>query len=135
MATVPERARDLMSSGRVMALATASAKGNPNVAPMQQCWWYDEDTMVIGDFFMKQTKLNIQENGRASFTVWQQDPREGYKFTGSAQYLTTGPEYDLANGEMKKKMPNKNFKGVVVIKVHEVFDIKSGPTAGQLIIG
>ena len=89
--------------------------------------------MVIGDFFMKKTKANIQQNGRASFTVWQEKPREGYKFNGSAQYLTSGPEYDLANGEMRKKMPEKNFKGVVVIKVEKVFDIKSGPTAGQLI--
>ena len=133
MAVVPKRARDLMSSGRVMALATASADGEPNVAPMQQCWWYDDETMVIGDFFMKKTKANIQENGRASFTTWQQDPREGYKFTGTARYLTSGPEYDLANGEMKKKMPDKDFAGVVVIKVQKVFDIKSGPTAGQLI--
>ena len=133
MATVPKRARELMSPGKVMALATASADGEPNVAPMQQCWWFDDETMVIGDFFMKQTKANIQENGRASFSVWQGDPREGYKFTGSAQYLASGPEYDLANGEMKKKMPDKNFKGVVVIKVGKVFDIKSGPTAGQLI--
>ncbi len=133
MARVPKRARNLMSPGAVMALATASAEGEPNVAPMQQCWWYDDDTMVIGDFFMKQTKANILENGRACFTVWQQDPREGYKFSGSAQYLTSGPEYDLANGEMKKKMPDKNFKGVVVVQVHRVFDIKSGPMAGQLI--
>ena len=133
MATIPKRARDLMSPGKVMALATASATAEPNVAPMQQCWWYSDDTIVIGDFFMKQTKKNIEENGRASFSVWSQDPREGYKFTGAARYLTAGPEYDLANNEMKKKMPDKNFKGVVVIKVHQVFDIKSGPTAGQLI--
>ena len=133
MATVPKRARELMSPGKVMALATVSADGEPNVAPMQQCWWYDDETMVIGDLFMNQTKANILNNGRASFTVWQEDPREGYKFTGSAQYLTDGAEYDLANGELKKKMPDKNFKGVVVIKVCKVFDIKSGPTAGQLI--
>lgn len=133
MAAVPKRARDLMSPGKVMALATASTDGEPNVVPMQQCWWYDDDTMVIGDLFMNKTKANIKENGRASFTVWQEKPREGYKFNGSAQYITSGPEYDLANGEMKKKMPEKNFKGVVVIKVEKVFDIKSGPTAGQLI--
>ena len=133
MARVPKRARDLMSHGKVMALATASIDGEPNVVPMQQCWWYNEDMMVIGDFFMNQTKTNIQENGRASFTVWQLEPREGYKFAGSAQYLTTGPEYDFANAEMKKKMPDKNFRGVVVVKVCKVFDIKSGPTAGQLI--
>jgi predicted pyridoxine 5'-phosphate oxidase superfamily flavin-nucleotide-binding protein len=133
MSTVPERARNLMSPGKVMALATASADGEPNVAPMQQCWWYTDDTMVIGDLFMKQTRANIEENGRACFTVWENDPREGYKYTGAAHYLTSGAEYDMANGELKKKMPEKNFKGVVVIKVEKVFDIKSGPTAGQLI--
>ncbi len=133
MATVPQRARDLMSFGQVMSLATASAAGEPNVAPMQQCWWYDDETIVIGDFFMKQTKANILENGRASFAVWKGDPREAYKYTGAAQYLTSGPEYDLANGEMHKKKPDKNFKGVVVIKVEKVYDIKSGPKAGQLI--
>ena len=131
--SVPERARSLMSHGKVMALATASKTGEPNVVPMQQCWWYDDSTLVVGDFFMKATKANIQENGQASFTLWQDSPREGYKFNGSAEYRTDGPEYDMANGEMKKKMPDKNFKGVVVIRVEKVYDIKSGPTAGQLI--
>lgn len=133
MQAVPARARSLMGGGRVMALATATSGGEPNVAPMQQCWWFDENTLVIGDFFMKQTRDNVLENGRASFTVWENDPREGYKYTGSASYLTSGPEYDLANGEMHKKMPDKNFKGVVVVRVERVYDIKSGPTAGQLI--
>lgn len=43
-----------------MALATASADGDPNVVPMQQCWWYDENTIVVGDFFMNRTKVNIR---------------------------------------------------------------------------
>jgi len=131
--SLPERAKNLMSHGKVIALATASANGEPNVVPEQQCFWFDDSTMVVGDFFMKMTKANIQENGRASFTVWQEDPREGYKFTGSARYLTGGPEYDFANGEMRKKTPDRNYKGVVVISVEKVFDITSGPTAGQLI--
>ena len=132
MAT-PKRARELMSHGKVMALATSSRGGDPNVVPMQQCWWYDDDTMLVGDFFMKATKANIQENDRVSFTVWQDAPREGYKFNGQAEYVTSGPEYDSANNEMKKKMPEKNFKGVVVIRVESVYDITSGPTAGQRI--
>lgn len=133
MPVVPLRARKLMGSGRVMALATASGSGEPNVAPMQQCWWFDDETLVVGDFFMKKTMENILENGRASFSVWEQDPREGYRFTGSARYLTKGPEYDLANGEMHKAKPDMNFKGVAVIRVERVYDIKSGPTAGSLI--
>ncbi len=135
MAKVPERARSLMSHGRVMALATATSDGDPNVVPMQQCWWYDEDTMVIGDFFMRRTRENVQQNGRASFTAWSDEPTRGYKFTGAAEYCTDGPEYDFANNEMHKRLPDKNFKGVVVVRVEKVFDIKSGPDAGIEITG
>ncbi len=130
---VPEKARNFMSHGKVMALATASPEGEPNVVPMQQCWWYGPETMVVGDAYMGVTRANVQQNGRASFTVWDGESREGYKFKGSAEYLTAGPEYDLANGELKKKMPDKDFNGVVVIRVEQVYDIQPGPTAGQLI--
>ena len=68
-----------------------------------------------------------------SFTLWEEKPREAYKFNGTARYVTSGPEYDFANSAMKKKTPNRNFKGVVVIKVEQVYDVKAGPTAGQLI--
>ncbi len=87
-----------------MALATSTRSGEPNVAPMGQCWRYSDNEMVIGDFFMKVTKTNIQENGTVSFTVWDDVSRAGYK-----------------------------FKGVVLIHVKEVYDMKPGPTAGQLI--
>jgi len=60
---------------------------------------------------MKMTKANIQENGRASFAVWKEDPREGYKLTGSARYLTGGPNYDFANGEMRKETPDRELQG------------------------
>ena len=131
--SVPQAARDLMSHGRVMALATSTRSGEPNVAPMGQCWWYSDNEMVIGDFFMKVTKINIQENGTVAFTAWDDVSRVGYKFKGEAEYKTSGPEYEFATGEMKKKKPDKDFKGVVVIHVKEVYDMKPGPTAGQLI--
>lgn len=131
--TVPERAKNLMSHGKTMALATVSKKGEPNVVPMQQCWWYQDSTMVIGDFFMKATKANVQETKQASFTTWDGTTGEGYKYTGPADYLTSGPVYDFANSEMHKKTPDKNFKGVVAVRVEKVFDIKPGATAGSLI--
>ena len=131
--SVPKRAKDLMSYGQVMALATCSQNGEPNVASMKHCWWYNDNTMVIGDLFMKTTKTNIRENGRAAFTVWTAAP-EGYKFKGAAEYLTSGPEYQFATSELHKQTPERKFKGVVVIHVEDVYDSKPGPTAGQLII-
>ena len=132
---IPEAARKFMEQKPVIALATCDKAGVPNVAPMLQYWWYDDNTLLIGDFFMKQTCKNIKENPMASFTCWDLKTAESYKYTGPARYVTEGNEYDHANNQMRKKNPDNNYKGVVVISITHVYDTKSGPTAGDLISG
>ena len=39
----------------------------------------------------------------------------------------------MANANLHKKKPDKNFKGVVVIEVTEVYDAARGEKAGNLI--
>ncbi|MFC1782400.1 pyridoxamine 5'-phosphate oxidase family protein [Planctomycetota bacterium] len=130
---IPESTQKFMTDKPVIALATCDKEGKPNVAPMLQYWWYDENTLVIGDFFMKMTRKNIEENGMASFCCWDGETREAYKFTGPARYATKGPEFDMANNKMREKKPDKNYKGVVIITITHIYDMKSGPTAGNLI--
>ena len=82
---------------------------------------------------MNATRKNVEENGYASFCVWDEETGRSYKFVGSAKYETSGEAYELANSNLHKKKPDKNFKGVVVIKVTEVFDASRGENAGKLI--
>lgn len=122
-----------MEKGKVIALATSSKAAIPNVVYMLQYWWYQPDTLVIGDVFMNATRRNVQENGYASVCVWDEESDMSYKFKGTAQYQNAGEAYDFANANLHKKKPGKNFKGVVVIKVTEVYDASRGENAGKLI--
>ena len=69
----------------------------------------------------------------ASFCCWDSKTGQAYKFTGPARYAPEGPEYDMANNSMRKQKPDKNYRGVVIMTVNRVYDMKSGPTAGNLI--
>ncbi len=129
---IPEQVKEMFGNGLMVYLATVDEKCTPNVVPMLQYWWLNEDTMVIGDLFMKATKANIKINGKACISGCGKGG-EAYKLKGTATYETSGPAYDLANGNLHKKKPDKNFKGAVVIRFTEVYDASRGPEAGELI--
>lgn len=130
---IPEDARSVMEGGKVIALATSSNEAIPNVVYMLQYWWYQPDILVIGDVFMDATRRNVQENGVASFCVWDEETDKSYKFKGTAKYETSGKAYEFANTNLHKKKPDKNFKGVAVITITEIYHASRGENAGKLI--
>jgi len=131
---IPQDAKELMEQKKVIALATASGKAVPNVVYMLQYWWYRTDILVIGDLFMNATCRNILENGYASFCIWDEETDRSYKFIGTAKYETSGDAYEFANAILHKKKPDRNFKGVVIINVTELYDASRGENAGKLIV-
>lgn len=133
--TIPQNAKELMEQRKVIALATASKEAVPNVVYMLQYWWYQPDVLVIGDVFMNASRKNVQENGGASFCVWDEETDLSYKFIGTAAYETSGGAYEFANTKLHTKKPDKNFKGVIIIKVTGVYDASPGENAGKLIAG
>ncbi|MBN2588695.1 MAG: pyridoxamine 5'-phosphate oxidase family protein [Sedimentisphaerales bacterium] len=130
---IPNDAKELMEQKKVIALATASKEAIPNVVYMLQYWWYQPDILVIGDVFMNASRKNVQENGYASFCIWDEETDKSYKFTGTAKYEASGKAYEFANENLHKKKPDKNFKGVIVIKVTQVYDACRNENAGKLI--
>jgi predicted pyridoxine 5'-phosphate oxidase superfamily flavin-nucleotide-binding protein len=130
---IPHDAKELMEQGKIIALATATNKAVPNVVYMLQYWWHQPGVLVIGDLFMNASRRNVQENGCASFCVWDEDTDQSYKFIGTATYETSGEAYEFANANLHKKKPGMSFKGVVVINVTEVYDASRGGNAGKLI--
>ncbi|MBN1917732.1 MAG: pyridoxamine 5'-phosphate oxidase family protein [Verrucomicrobia bacterium] len=130
---IPEKAKVLMEQGRTIGFATVSADGRPNCAPMLQYWWWSDDSLIVGDLFMKATRANVEATGQVSWCVWHDETGESYKFLGTAVYKTSGPEYDFANEDLHRKKPEKSFRGVVVVKVSEVYDAARSATAGTLV--
>ena len=132
---IPEEVKATIQQPMLIALATSSRQGIPNVVYMLQYWWLNADELVIGDLFMKATQKNVQENEHVSLCVWDEQQNRSYKLKGTARYETSGPAYDLANENLHKKKPDKDFKGVVTIKVNEIYDASRGPNAGAVIAG
>ena len=131
---IPEQVKEMFGKGVLIYLATVDEDCMPNVVPMLQYWWFNEDTMVIGDLYMKTTKANVQARSMACISACGEG--EGaYKLKGTATYETTGPAYNFANDHLHKNKPDRNYNGVVVFKVTQVYNIKSGPDAGKLMAG
>ena len=131
--TIPQEARAILGQQALMAFATCSRQGVPNVVYMLQYWWVSETELVVGDVFMKATRENVRENGRVSFCVWDEQADRSYKFKGMARYETAGVAYELANQNLHQKKPDKDFKGVIVVTITEVYDASRGPNAGKLL--
>ena len=84
---------------------------------------------------MNATRRNVRENNYVSFCVWDENTDKSYKFIGTATYETSGEAYEFGNSNLHGNKPDKNFKGVVVIKITEVYDASRGENAGKLIAG
>ena len=130
---IPQEVRDLFDGKRLIWMATTDAEGLPNAAPMLQCWWADEKTMVIGDLFLKVSKANVEATGKVCLAACDVESGKAFKMKGRADYVTSGPMYDLAQSELEKKKPGKRFKGTVVVTIEQVYDQARGENAGALI--
>jgi len=130
---ISQEVKSMFGDSQLCWMATADATGIPNVAPMKQVWWCDQQRLVIGDLFMHTSAANVRSTGRMCLGAFDPDTTRAWKLVGTATYETEGPCYDLAQAELEKKSPDKQFKGVVVFTVRTVYDQVPGPNAGKLV--
>ena len=114
-------------------IATASKDGKPNVVPIIFAWPLNDEKILIADNFFNKTRLNLEENPRASLTFWSPETKEGYQVKGSIEIHTSGPIFEEAASKVCAVKPNLNTKAGIVLKVEEVYTVKPGPDAGKRI--
>lgn len=132
---IPDEVKKLFNREPVVAFATADKKGNPNVVPIYWKTTLNDETILLLDNFMKQTKQNIQENKKVCVSFWNLDPEEAYKIKGTATYYSEGPVYEKGKEFMQSKKPGQAPKGIVGIRIEKIYTIKSGPDAGKKLSG
>jgi predicted pyridoxine 5'-phosphate oxidase superfamily flavin-nucleotide-binding protein len=132
---IPAVVKKAVEDRPLMYLATVDDAGWPNVAPMLQYWWCNDDVIVVGDMFMKKTAENVRETGRAALSMTNPATDVAYKLKGTATYATAGPEFDLALRRLRESKPKKNFKGCVIIRVTAAYHASRGKHAGELMAG
>ena len=128
---IPNQVKELFEKRPLVSLGTANKEGIPNVVAIFWKKIIDDETILLIDNFMKMSKDNILENNKICVSFWDPDTEEAYKIKGTATYHTEGPVYEEGKKFIQSKKPGRIPKGVVEIKVSEIFTIKPGETAGE----
>lgn len=130
---IPQHVKKFFEKIPVIAFSTVDKKGMPNVVAIASKKLVDENTIWIIDSFFDKTKENILQNNNVSLCMWE--GLEGYQFKGLATYYDNGKIFDQAKVWIQNIKPNKSVKGVVNIKVTEVYSISPlADLAGKKIV-
>ncbi len=120
---------------KTIYLATASKAGVPNVVPIGAMFLIDDETLWVIDNFMKKTMNNVKENPVATFDIWNPDGTMSYQVKCNVKYENSGADYEKAKDMMHQKRADLPAKGLLKLTFKEIYQVKPGPGAGDLILG
>jgi len=126
--------KEMFEEVSIFPLATASNIGEPNVAPMKSVWLIDDETIGICDNFMKKSLANLQENPRASISVWGPGAKDCIQIKGDIEIQTSGEAYDKMRARIRAKSDKNPAKSLLIMKITEVYVCTPGPDAGKKLL-
>jgi predicted pyridoxine 5'-phosphate oxidase superfamily flavin-nucleotide-binding protein len=138
---IPENVKDCLNrslKARRLVLGTASKAGVPNAVPIGILKFHDDETLIIVDNFFLKTRENLNKNPWAAITCWDMEekdgkliPKDGFQLKGKVKIEDSGPLYEKVRADVKAINANLPAKAIVLVKVEEIYDVKSGPNAGK----
>jgi len=130
---IPEKVKNLFNDQDVISFGTADVNNAPNVVAVFWKKITDDKTILLIDNYMDQTKKNIEQNSKVCLSFWDRKTGEGYKIKGDAYYHISGQVFTQGKNFIQEQRPEKNPKGVVEVKVKDIFLITPGSDAGAKI--
>jgi uncharacterized protein len=119
---------------KTFPVATASKEGWPNVVPIGFVELVSDDTIWVADNFMKKTLANIQENPKISIYVYGPETKGCFQIKGDVELKTSGTEFDKMQETVRSKMAQAPAKGLLIVKIREVYSCSPGPEAGHKLL-
>ena len=130
---IPEEIKDFFNSIKDMALATSNKDNIPNVVAIGSQKTVNNDSIWVIDTYFNKTKENILQNNKVAIVFWKKG--KGYQIKGLATYYSEGNVFEEGKKWILTLKPDKIVKGVVEIKVTDIFDISpSYDKAGKRIV-
>ena len=94
----------------------------------------DDYLLLMNNYFLK-TMANINENPKVAIFVWSPEVTACFQMKGDViEIADSGKEYEDFIGRVKAVKPQLPGKHMVVVRITDVFNCKSGETAGQKIL-
>jgi hypothetical protein len=94
----------------------------------------NRDTILVMDNFMQKTVANIRENPRAAIYLWGEGVKGCFQIHGDVTYVTEGEQFEAFRQKTLARMPKAPAKGMLVIKITDVYTCSAGPGAGDKIL-
>lgn len=116
-----EQIKEVFNNAQIMALSTTSKECIPNVVAIASQKIVDNDTIWTIDTFHNKTKENIIQTGNVAIAMWK--GKEGYQIKGTAKYHSEGEIFEAGKKWILQSKPNKIVKGVIEIKIMEIYSI------------
>ncbi|HDQ93562.1 MAG TPA: flavin-nucleotide-binding protein [Synergistetes bacterium] len=133
MAEMTEAVQKLFAKVSTVVLSTADDKGVPNAVPVGAKRIIDSETILVSDQYLNKTLDNLKSNPRACLTFWE--GIEGYQVKGSVSIETSGERFEETCrwiDKMSAKLGHPLVcKGVLIIKIEEIFTVTPGGDAGS----
>lgn len=134
MVALTEEVKKAFSTLKAFPIATSSKAGIPNVVPIGFVELVDDETIWIADNFMKKTLANVLENPHLSVFIWGPETNGCFQIKGDVEIKTSGPEFEKMQFTVKSKMAQAPAKGLLIVKIREVFSCSPGPNAGDKLL-
>ena len=132
MAQLPDDVQAFFDQAPMVALATVSAEGQPNVAPIGMKKVIDAETVYISDQFFNKTLSNLRGSDRVAVAFWGEGG--AYQIHGTARYVDAGEEFAAlkawADGVFAAGGKSITAKGGCFIHVDALYTSTPGPAAG-----
>jgi len=134
MTALTEEMKTAFATIKAFPVATASKDGWPNVVPIGFVELVDDETLWVADNFMKKTLANIKENPKMSIFIWGPETKGCFQIKGDVELKTEGPEFAKMQETVRAKMAQAPAKGLMIVKIREVFQCSPGPGAGDKLL-
>src|SRR5262245_46369369 len=126
---------------RLGFVATVTPDGRPNVSPKGTTTVLDESHLVFADVASPGTVANLATNPNVEINVVDPFVRKGYRFRGTAQVHTAGPEFDRALAVLHAQgstLAPPRLRSLVVVAVEEAAALISpayddGTSEGEIV--
>ena len=136
MVKITEEMKGVINQAKVVALATATEAGEPNVVPIAYKKVLSENELLLMSIFMRKTEKNIKMNPEVAVSAWYTDSSgssKGYQLKGKARIETSGKIFNEGTKIVQDTEPELIPKGAVIINVDSIYNISPGPNAGEQI--
>lgn len=110
----------LLDEQRLGFVATVCPDGTPNLSPKGTTTAWDDDHLVFADIHSPGTVANLRHNPYVEVNVVDPFARKGYRFKGTAEILTEGPQYDAIMTFYRQRGTRAAIHAFVLIRINSV---------------